>query len=339
MNEIMRFAEKPLIKYGVVSSVLVGAFFMRKVNWKIGAILFTTSLAIQQAVNTRWPTFASSEQKIGLVTLLSGISTAIYASTYPDKKSLRMMTDLGLFFLSNSFFLGLACSTNTNSRISIKPTSKNPITKLDQKFIKEAKKIIKECPKSKYDTRNREPHNKIFSNIILGDYHYITYICNQDTKIKTIISLVDWRQIAIANDHVLNLEVGTTNVDNLTCQIQDQGVEIYKFGEGAEDRDYWNHLLIHTSGESYEDNDPETWFRKAFTLLDDAVILEKPLFVHCAGGGSRSPVLLIAWLISRLDVTVEEAQNFLRSKRPCVEAIFMGSLKEYESRLREARRS
>lgn len=337
MNEIMRFAEKPLIKYGVVSSVLVGAFFMRKVNWKIGAILFTTSLAIQQTVNTRWPTFASSEQKIGLVTLLSGISTAIYAYTYPDKKSLRMMTDLVLFFLSNSFFLGLACSTN--SRISIKPTIKNPITKLDQKFIKEAKKIIKECPKSKYDTRNREPHNKIFSNIELGDYHYITYICNQDTKIKTIISLVDWKQIAIANDCVLNWKVGTTDAQILKNQIQDKGVGIYQYGEGVEDRHYWNHLITKTSGTSYENNNPETWFKEAFTLLDDAVILDKPLFIHCAGGDSRSPVLLIAWLISRIDVTVEEAKNFLRSKRPCVEAIFMGSLKEYESRLREARRS
>lgn len=41
------------------------------------------------------------------------------------------------------------------------------------------------------------------------------------------------------------------------------------------------------------------------------------ILIHCALGRHRSVAILVAYLISRLDLTVSESMAYIRSKRAC----------------------
>lgn len=79
---------------------------------------------------------------------------------------------------------------------------------------------------------------------------------------------------------------------------------------------------------------PSLWFSPIFAAMDEAVRGNKRVLVHCQAGVSRSASLIAAYLINRFQVTTDQAINFLKSRRACVEPKFVDQLRTYEGLLR-----
>lgn len=75
------------------------------------------------------------------------------------------------------------------------------------------------------------------------------------------------------------------------------------------------------------------WFAPVFEQIDEAVFNERRVLVHSQHGISRSALILAAYLIHRCHATSEEAINFLRSKRPCVDPKFTEQLDKYQNNI------
>jgi len=99
-------------------------------------------------------------------------------------------------------------------------------------------------------------------------------------------------------------------------------IEILDIGINVQDRPENNFLLLdRASGveQSYEQLNAEQWFEKTFTLIDKSLIEGSNVLVHCVVGRSRSSTIVIAYLISRFDVSYEVAREYVKGCRPCVE--------------------
>lgn len=77
-----------------------------------------------------------------------------------------------------------------------------------------------------------------------------------------------------------------------------------------------------------EEYAPGQWFKPTFELLRQAVAGKKTL-VHCHHGASRSPAVVVAFLIHDYHVSAEQAVAFLRSKRYCVDPKCIKDLQHY----------
>jgi len=55
------------------------------------------------------------------------------------------------------------------------------------------------------------------------------------------------------------------------------------------------------------------------------------VFVHCQGGISRSATIVIAYLMYKNNMTVNEASNYVKEHRPCIcpNPNFMEQLEQY----------
>lgn len=102
------------------------------------------------------------------------------------------------------------------------------------------------------------------------------------------------------------------------------------------DNNQLNENIQKMSAKFLEQTPVTEWFEPIFKVIDKAILDNEDVFVHCAAGISRSSSLLIAYLINRCGVTAEEAENFLRYKRNCVNSNFSRFLKEYEKKLLKA---
>lgn len=77
-------------------------------------------------------------------------------------------------------------------------------------------------------------------------------------------------------------------------------------------------------------------FFKVHSIIKEALIDNKNVVVHCAAGMSRSPTLVIAYLMIENRWSFEEAINFVKKRRPIVEPNigFVKQLKGLEFKLR-----
>lgn len=66
-------------------------------------------------------------------------------------------------------------------------------------------------------------------------------------------------------------------------------------------------------------------------LLEDYVRSGRKVFVHCIGGISRSPSVVAAFLATRGDISVAQAYENIRAKRPQIQphALQVKSVEEY----------
>lgn len=60
-------------------------------------------------------------------------------------------------------------------------------------------------------------------------------------------------------------------------------------------------------------------FDKAFNFIDNALHTGKEILVHCDAGASRSPSIVIGYLIARRGFSYQDALRLVQEKRPCVE--------------------
>ena len=62
-----------------------------------------------------------------------------------------------------------------------------------------------------------------------------------------------------------------------------------------------------------------TFFEEAFTFIDEAAAAGDPVVVYCQKGISRSPSIVIAYLIARQDFTFDEAFLHVKNRRQVVD--------------------
>jgi len=75
--------------------------------------------------------------------------------------------------------------------------------------------------------------------------------------------------------------------------------------------------------------DPRMWFGPVFFAIDKAVFRNHKALVHCIAGISRSATVLAAYLIWRFNLSAQEAIDYLKLKRACVDPQFVQPLHDY----------
>ncbi|XP_074608791.1 dual specificity protein phosphatase 7-like [Acropora palmata] len=73
-------------------------------------------------------------------------------------------------------------------------------------------------------------------------------------------------------------------------------------------------------------------FPEAFDFIDEGIKQNRGVLIHCRGGVSRSVTVTIAYLISAHNMTLNEAYDFVKQRKPSVNPNlnFMGQLLEFE---------
>lgn len=80
------------------------------------------------------------------------------------------------------------------------------------------------------------------------------------------------------------------------------------------------------------------YFDQAYGFIHDAIQKNEKVLVHCVAGISRSPAIVIGFLMRYAKMTMNEAYNFVKRKRNIVSPNlnFMGQLLEYEKKLKHS---
>ncbi len=96
----------------------------------------------------------------------------------------------------------------------------------------------------------------------------------------------------------------------------------------------WNRFII----DDDETQDISQYFFEVHRIISEAVIKNKNIIVHCAAGISRSPTLVIAYLMIENKWTYEEAYKFVKSRCGTIDPNkgFVKQLKELEHRIRNS---
>lgn len=63
---------------------------------------------------------------------------------------------------------------------------------------------------------------------------------------------------------------------------------------------------------------PKEWFEPTFNFIEEGLRLRENVLIHCRQGASRSPTLLMAFLMRRYALSYEDVLDLVQSKRPCV---------------------
>lgn len=79
------------------------------------------------------------------------------------------------------------------------------------------------------------------------------------------------------------------------------------------------------------------YFDRAYSFIHNAIDNNEKVLVHCVAGISRSPAIVIGFLMRYAKMTMTDAYEFVKRKRAIVSPNlnFMGQLLEYERKLKE----
>lgn len=86
------------------------------------------------------------------------------------------------------------------------------------------------------------------------------------------------------------------------------------------------------------DEDLLRYFSGVCAQLEGAFARKEVVLVHCAAGISRSATLVIAWLMFRQGLSLDEALSFVRKRRPIVRPNlgFMRQLQIWETQISQS---
>jgi dual specificity MAP kinase phosphatase len=79
------------------------------------------------------------------------------------------------------------------------------------------------------------------------------------------------------------------------------------------------------------------YFDQAYTFILNAIEKKEKVLVHCVAGISRSPAIVISFLMRYAHMNMNDAYEFVKNKRSIVSPNlnFMGQLLQYENKLNE----
>lgn len=80
------------------------------------------------------------------------------------------------------------------------------------------------------------------------------------------------------------------------------------------------------------------WLDKSVDFIEKAKANNRRVLVHCLAGISRSATIAIAYIMKRMDMTLDEAYRFVKEKRPTISPNFnfLGQLLDFEKKLKHA---
>ena len=75
-------------------------------------------------------------------------------------------------------------------------------------------------------------------------------------------------------------------------------------------------------------------FDEAIEFIELARVNNSKVLVHCQAGISRSPTIVIAYLMKKLNISMDDAYNRVREKRSIIapNLIFMSQLMDFEAK-------
>lgn len=78
------------------------------------------------------------------------------------------------------------------------------------------------------------------------------------------------------------------------------------------------------------------WLDKSVDFIEKAKASNGCVLVHCLAGISRSATIAIAYIMKRMDMSVDEAYRFVKEKRPTISPNFnfLGQLLDYEKKIK-----
>jgi len=81
--------------------------------------------------------------------------------------------------------------------------------------------------------------------------------------------------------------------------------------------------------------DIKQYFDETFKIIDETITNNKKILIHCQAGISRSATIVIAYIMRKNKITMNEAQKIVHTKRPCIgpNLGFCGQLMMYEKEL------
>lgn len=86
----------------------------------------------------------------------------------------------------------------------------------------------------------------------------------------------------------------------------------------------------------YGESNLKKIFKKCFSFIESAINKKENILIHCRGGINRSATVVIGYLMIKENMTLKEAFDLVKSKRPkiCPHIEYIKQLKEYEYNLR-----
>lgn len=92
--------------------------------------------------------------------------------------------------------------------------------------------------------------------------------------------------------------------------------------------------------DDWHEEDLSQHFHDCFSFIDDGMQAGGSVLVHCLAGISRSPAIVIGYLMYKDGLTLDEAYNIVKEKRPLIgpNSGFLDQLTQLEIDLRERRR-
>lgn len=200
-----------------------------------------------------------------------------------------------------------------------------------------------------------EPFTKILNGIYLGNaagFATTTHLtCNQvNQQVSTQINsangggfkhVITLCPIADLQKGFLYSQAGAQGLTALLCQsFASWKINWFNLGENVAATDAgWDHLVFNctrANSQAAPQMDAigvKDRFESIFKVLDRGAIGHERVLIHSDNGSSFCAEVLIAYLVNRYSITVDQALAYLRSKRLCVNPVHYKQLQAYERSL------
>lgn len=169
---------------------------------------------------------------------------------------------------------------------------------------------------------NNIPNNNVGPNFN-PYYTDINYVDNEPTLIiKPFLYLGG--MYARKNPRILEY-LGVTHVLNMAAELHLDTVYLTNR----------NIIVKHIPAEDYETYNIRQHFEEAFQFIEDALAKNGRILIHCAVGVSRSPTIVMAYIMFRYGMTFQQAFQYVQSLRPSINPnnSFRMQLQEFEYEL------
>lgn len=241
----------------------------------------------------------------------------------------------------------------------VKNPQRNNQLKIIKIDLKNKKKEFSNKNKAEKNNRNKTEKNKKIVKKIKQDLKSVSLLQSKEERIKNLLYgipyMTERKKCQLCHKpieaylykchyyshptQILNwLFLGTIKNANNLEEIKDLGIKyILNCANDVQCKNISNYIkYCQLNLTDSPDIDITTFFDQAFSFIELARTKKEKILIHCKLGVSRSPSILIGYLIKHMGYTAESALEFLKSKRSQVypNSGFIYQLYEYEKKLK-----
>lgn len=136
---------------------------------------------------------------------------------------------------------------------------------------------------------------KILDYLYLGNFDAADYSNLKDYNISAVVCLT-------SDSHEYPEDINLYHIDNISENLDPNSFNIFQLQD-------------------------------AIKFIDNEIKNKNNILVHCMLGSSRSPTVIIAYVMKSLKMTVTEACLFVKQKAPHINPTFMDLLDEWQTYL------